>query len=193
MGIRLRHALALALGILTVVISLGLAAAFLTHWFPHAMQWLGVAGGVVLLAVGLQRLGLVRWPSGLSLQPLGLAESGATLGTSYVTGLGLAMGFQVTLLLTLPLIASRPSLGSAIATLLVYAAGFGLAFLATSFGGVWWARRLGQGDGRRLRQIQQVAGALTVAIALLLIVDDGNVLKNLATWKTGPVLKHLLG
>lgn len=193
MGVRFRHALALALGIVTVVLALGLVAALLTHWFPHAMQWLGVAGGIVLLGVGLNRLGVLQWPSGLGWRARVDPGRGASLGTSYTTGIGLAMGFQVTLLLTLPLIASRPTLGAAVATLVVYAAGFAFAFLAVSLGGVWWARRLGRSDGERLRQIQQIAGALTVAVALLLIIDDGNVLKDLATWKTGPILKHLLG
>lgn len=178
-------------GVLTVVLVLGLAAALVTHWFPHAMKELGVAGGLILLVVGLDRMNIIHvgW---FSPRVGSRPQRGGRYIGSYVTGIGLAMGFQVTLLLTLTLIAGNPHLGRSLILLIAYALGFGLAFLVVGLGGQSIVQRLKHLKEGNLIRVNQVAGALTMAVAVLLIVNDGDVLKALATWKTGPVLAKFL-
>jgi cytochrome c biogenesis protein CcdA len=100
------------------------------------------------------------------------------------------MGFQVTLLSTLSLIAGNRDLDKALFTLLVYAVGFGEAFLVVGVFGQGIVRLFKHIKPQNLGLINQVAGRLTVA--LILIVNDGDVLKAMATWKTGPSLTRFL-
>lgn len=186
------HALALIAGIVSVVVGLGLVAAVAAHLFQGVMVYLDVLGGAVLLVVGLDRLGVLR--TGWSAQRLRgtRGDGGGGLKGSYVTGLGLAMGFQVTLLLALGLVAdARASIGTLALRLLVYALGFASMFFVTFF----FSEALG-GLVRRFQRslvwVDRVAGVLTIAVAVLMIVNDGNLLKDIAFWKTGPMITQLL-
>lgn len=203
----LKHSLSFVAGFSTTVILLGLIAILIRRAFGGWMAHAGVVGGVLLIVLGLQRLGVLRlsWlhDAGLSVAPSGGDSDGVVTGgqmrspgtatyvRSYLTGFTLAFGWQVTLIVALTLVVgiSGPFIEKLL-VLVLYSIGFSAMFLLTfvfSKPLVATFRKL----GARMIWVDRTAGVLMLLIAVVLITTDGNVLKTLADWKTGPVIKAL--
>lgn len=189
-----KHSLSFVLGFSTTVIGLGIVASLIGKAFTNWMGYAGLIGGILLIILGLQRWGLLRIPwlhdAGFS---KGKLSSGgqATYRRSYFTGLTLAFGWQVTLLLALSLVVGiRGSLLEKVVVLVLYSAGFSAMFLLSFLFSkplVLVFRKLGS----RMIWVDRAAGALMIFIAVALITTDGNLLKSLADWKTGPIITGL--
>ncbi|MCY0876033.1 MAG: hypothetical protein OWT28_07195 [Firmicutes bacterium] len=189
----LKHSLSFVTGFSTTVIALGIAAILVGKAFGGWMGYAGVVGGVLLLVLGLQRLGVLRLPwlhdAGFSASR---SHSGrATYWRSYLTGFTLAFGWQVTLIVALTLVVGiHGSFLEKLLVLILYSIGFSAMFMMTfvfSKPLVAAFRRL----GTRMVWVDRMAGVLMLLIAVVLITTDGNLLKTLADWKTGPIITSL--
>ncbi|WP_258111984.1 cytochrome c biogenesis CcdA family protein [Alicyclobacillus sp. SP_1] len=190
-----KHSVAFVAGFSTTVIGLGMIAAVLGKAFSGWIGYAGVVGGILLLLLGLQRFGALRLPwlqdAGFGRPKVSPVAEKPSYSRSYLTGFTLAFGWQVTLLLVLTLVVGlQESLFQKFLLLLIYSAGFSAMFLFTfvfSRPLVSAFRRL----GRHTVWVDRAAGTLMIGIAVVLITTDGNLLKSLADWKTGPIIKSL--
>jgi cytochrome c-type biogenesis protein len=174
--------LAFVLGFSTVFVALGAAATLVGYYLQQYKRVLGMAGGAVIIVLGLHTAGLFRieWllyekRAEVKTRPLGL------LG-AYVVGLAFAFGWTPCIgpiLGAILLYASQQdTVGQGILLLAAYSAGLGIPFLVSGFAiNAFFATftRL----RRHMRAIELASGALLVGVGLLLLTDR---LTTLAAW-----------
>lgn len=192
-----RHVMPLAVafvaGFSTVFVALGASATLLGQTLLAWRYELGIAAGVVIILFGLHMLGLT---------PFSLLQRDARLQVETTRGravgaylLGLAFAFGWTpcigpvLGAILTLGASTANLGEGTALLAVYSAGLGVPFLLAALFTdrlLTAIRRL----GRLGRSLQRGAGALLVAMGLLMVTGQ---LERLGFWllETFPILARI--
>ncbi len=173
---------AFVLGFSTVFVSLGAAATLIGYYLQQYKRVLGMVGGVVIVVLGLHTAGIIqiKWllyekRADVKTRPLGL------LG-AYVVGLAFAFGWTPCIgpiLGAILLYASQQqTVGEGVLLLSAYSAGLGIPFILAGLAVNAFfsaSSRL----KRHMQKVEWVAGALLVAVGVLLITDR---LTLLAAW-----------
>jgi cytochrome c-type biogenesis protein len=167
----LAHAFSFVLGFSAVFTVLWVAIALVGALAGEMVFWLQRAGGLLLVILGMQMLGLIRIPflaQGLDLR----LEGGSTgLARSFLIGLAFGIGFTPCvgpyLALILNLLLNQDILSGAV-LLLAYALGLGVPFLLIA-GGLGWARSVARWLGAHIRVVNLVGGTLVIVMGLVIV------------------------
>jgi cytochrome c-type biogenesis protein len=165
------HALAFVLGFTVVFTALWVAVALVGAFAGEMVFWLQRAGGLLLVVLGMQMLGLIRIP--FLARELDLRLEGGTTGLprSFLIGLAFGIGFTPCVgpylgsILTLML---NEDLASGAVLLVAYALGLGVPFLLLA-GGLGWARRVARWLGAHIRVVNLAGGTLVIVMGLVLV------------------------
>jgi len=164
------HALAFVVGFSAVFTLLWVAVALVGALAGEMVIWLQRIGGLLLVVLGMQMLGLIRIP--FLAQGLDLRLEGGTTGLarSFLIGIAFGIGFTpcvgpyLALILDLLL---NSDLASGAALLLAYALGLGVPFLLLA-GGLGAARRVARALAANVRLVNAVGGTLVIVMGLVL-------------------------
>jgi cytochrome c-type biogenesis protein len=166
----LAHALAFVLGFSAVFTALWVAVALVGALAGQMVFWLQRVGGILLVVLGLQMLGLVRIP--FLARELNLRLEGTTSGLprSFLIGLAFGIGFTpcvgpyLALILNLLL---NDDIVSGAALLVAYSLGLGIPFLLLA-GGIGGGRRVARWLARNIRVVNLAGGTLIIVMGLVL-------------------------
>jgi cytochrome c-type biogenesis protein len=167
----LAHGVAFVLGFTTVFTALWVAVALVGALAGEMVYWLQRAGGLLLVVLGMQMLGLIRIPflsHGLDLRLEGTTSG---LGRSFLIGLAFGIGFTPCVgpylgaILTLLL---NEDLASGAVLLVAYALGLGVPFLLLA-GGLGGARSVARWLATHVRAINLAGGTLVIVMGLVLV------------------------
>jgi cytochrome c-type biogenesis protein len=166
----LAHAVAFVVGFSTVFTLLWIVVALVGALAGEMVFWLQRVGGLLLVVLGMQMLGLIRIP--LLARELDLRLEGRTTGLprSFLIGVAFGVGFTPCVgpylgaILTLLL---NEDLASGALLLMAYALGLGVPFLllASGLGGT---QRLARWLASHIRALNLVGGTLVIAMGLVL-------------------------
>ncbi|HYV21052.1 MAG TPA: cytochrome c biogenesis protein CcdA [Candidatus Bathyarchaeia archaeon] len=167
----LAHGLAFVLGFSTVFTLLWIGVALVGSFAGEMVTWLQKIGGLLLVVLGMQMLGLIRIP--FLARELDLRLEGRTTGLprSFLIGLAFGVGFTPCVgpylgaILTLLL---GQDLGSGAVLLVAYALGLGVPFLLLA-GGLGGARRIAGWLAAHIRVVNLAGGTLVIAMGLVLV------------------------
>ena len=165
------HALAFVLGFSLVFTALGVAMAVVGIVLAGEIRfWLQRVGGLLLVVLGMQMLGLIRVP--LLSSGLDLRLEGRTTGLqrSFLIGLAFGVGFTACVGPYLAVILDLllySDLASGAVLLLSYALGLGVPFLLLA-GGIGAAQRIARWLGSHVRAVSYAGGTLVIAMGLVL-------------------------
>jgi len=170
-GRTVAHALTFVLGFSTVFTLLWIGVALVGALAGEMVFWLQRAGGLLLVVLGMQMVGLVRIP--LLARELDLRLEGNTTGLprSFLIGLAFGVGFTPCVgpylgaILTLLL---NEDLGSGALLLVAYALGLGVPFLLLA-GGIGGAQRVARWLAAHIRVVNLAGGTLVIAMGLILV------------------------
>ncbi len=171
----LRHAAAFVLGFAIAFVGLGAAMGLAGRWLYPAMPYITRLIGVVLMAFGLQMLGVLRLPflSGEWRVELGHARQG--LWRSLLMGLAFAVGWSpcVGPVLSGILVLAADTQTAAHGALLLgaYALGMGLPFLLAGLLAGELQRLLAR-KGQVLAMASKVGGLLVLAMGFLMVIGQ---------------------
>jgi cytochrome c-type biogenesis protein len=163
------HAVAFVLGFSTVFTLLWVAVALVGALAGEMVFWLQRVGGLLLVVLGMQMLGLIRIP--FLARELDLRLEGTTTGLprSFLIGAAFGIGFTPCVgpylgaILTLLL---NEDLVSGALLLVAYALGLGVPFLLLA-SGVGGARRVARWLAAHIRAVNLVGGTLVIAMGLV--------------------------
>jgi cytochrome c-type biogenesis protein len=166
----LAHAVAFVVGFSTVFTLLWIVVALVGALAGEMVFWLQRVGGLLLVVLGMQMLGLIRIP--LLARELDLRLEGRTTGLprSFLIGVAFGVGFTPCVgpylgaILTLLL---NEDLASGALLLMAYALGLGVPFLllASGLGGT---QRLARWLASHVRALNLAGGTLVIAMGLVL-------------------------
>jgi len=165
------HALAFVFGFSTLFTALWVAVALVGALSGELVFWLQRAGGLILVVLGMQMLGLVRIPFLARELDLRLERGATGLGRSFLIGLAFGIGFTpcvgpyLGVILTLLL---NEDLAAGALLLLAYALGLGVPFLLLA-SGIGWARRIARWLATHIRAVNLAGGTLVIAMGLVLV------------------------
>jgi len=173
-GTAVLHATWFVAGFSGVFLALGVTASALGGFLLRYQEWIGRAGGVLVLAFGLYLLGVAR-PAflmrerrvQLARKPLGYLGSaavGAAFGAAWTPCIGPILGAILTLA------AAAASVRQGAALLGAYALGLALPFLLTAVAldrFLMWFQRFRP----YMVWVERVAGALLIVLGVLLVTD----------------------
>jgi cytochrome c-type biogenesis protein len=165
------HAAAFVVGFSTVFTLLWIAVALVGALAGEMVFWLQRVGGLLLVVLGMQMLGLVRIP--FLARELDLRLEGRTSGLprSFLIGVAFGVGFTPCVgaylgaILTLLL---NEDIVSGAVLLLAYALGLGVPFLLLA-GGLGGARRVARWLALHIRAVNVVGGTLVILMGLVLV------------------------
>jgi cytochrome c-type biogenesis protein len=165
------HAVAFVLGFSTVFTLLWIGVALVGSFAGEMVSWLQKAGGLLLVVLGMQMLGLIRIP--FLARELDLRLEGRTTGLprSFLIGLAFGVGFTPCVgpylgaILTLLL---NEDLGSGALLLVAYALGLGVPFLLLA-GGLGGAQRVAHWLAAHIRVVNLAGGTLVIVMGLVLV------------------------
>jgi cytochrome c-type biogenesis protein len=165
------HAFAFVLGFSTVFTLLWVGVALVGAFAGEMVSWLQRVGGLLLVVLGMQMLGLIRIP--LLARELDLRLEGRTTGLprSFLIGLAFGVGFTPCVgpylgaILTLLL---NEDLASGALLLVAYALGLGVPFLLLA-SGLGAARRVARWLATHIRVLNLAGGTLVIAMGLVLV------------------------
>jgi cytochrome c-type biogenesis protein len=170
-GRTVAHALVFVIGFSTVFTLLWIAVALVGALAGEMVFWLQRVGGLLLVVLGMQMVGLVRIP--LLARELDLRLEGNTTGLprSFLIGVAFGVGFTPCVgpylgaILTLLL---NEDIASGALLLVAYALGLGVPFLLLA-GGIGGAQRVARWLAAHIRVINVVGGTLVIAMGLVLV------------------------
>jgi cytochrome c-type biogenesis protein len=191
----LTHGLLFVLGFTAVFMALGASATFLGQFMRFYGDWIGRAGGVLLIVFGLYLLGVLRipgaereWRVNLSKKPLGYLGSamvGVAFGAGWTPCIGPVLGGILTMA------AATDSVAAGMGLLGVYSLGLAVPFLLAT---LLLDRFLGSFGRYRqyLPWVSRISGALLIAVGLLLVSGSFTVLAaTLARWTPDFLMERL--
>src|SRR5437879_9260103 len=167
----LAHAAAFVVGFSPVFTLLWIAVALVGSIAGEMVSWLQKIGGLLLVVLGMQMLGLIRIP--FLARELDLRLEGRTTGLprSFLIGLAFGVGFTPCvgpyLALILDLLLNE-DLASGAVLLLAYALGLGVPFLVIA-AGIGGTRRATRALARGIRVLNLAGGALVIVMGLVLV------------------------
>jgi len=162
------------LGFSTVFVLLGAAATMVGYYLQQYKRVLGMAGGVVIIILGLHLMGVfrIKWLLGemraeVKEKPLGL------LG-AYIVGIAFAFGWTPCIgpiLAGILLYASQQeTVSQGVVLLSAYSAGLGIPFLAAGLAVNWFFAASAR-IKKQMRLVEIGSGVLLIGVGLLLITD----------------------
>ena len=165
--------LAFVLGFSTVFVAMGAAATLIGYYLQQWKRPLGMAGGVVVIVLGLHTIGVLRLPFLLYEKRAEVARPLGLLG-AYVVGLAFAFGWTPCIgpiLGAILLFASQQeTVSQGVLLLAAYSAGLGVPFVASALA----VERFFAASAalrRHMQAVEYVSGALLIAVGALLITD----------------------
>jgi cytochrome c-type biogenesis protein len=172
---------AFVLGFSSVFVALGAAATLVGYYLQQYKRELGMAGGVIIVILGLHTAGIlpIKWllyekRAEVRAAPLGLIGA-------YVVGLAFAFGWTPCIgpiLGAILLYASQQdTVGEGVLLLSAYSAGLGIPFIASGLAINGFFAAFGR-LRKHMRQVEYVAGALLIGVGLLLMTDRLTLLAN---------------
>jgi cytochrome c-type biogenesis protein len=168
------HALAFVAGFTVVFMAIGLSASALGSVFVDYKDWIARIGGLVVVVLGLNMIGLFKIPALMMDKRLQVRSANRSVLASFLVGIGFAAGWSPCIgpiLSGIILLASREQYGPAAFLLFVYSMGLAVPFLIT-------AAAITQALGalnrvkRYLGAIEIGAGAFLVATGLVIITGS---------------------
>ncbi|MDQ2913534.1 MAG: cytochrome c biogenesis protein CcdA [Chloroflexota bacterium] len=167
----LAHAAAFVVGFSTVFTLLWVAVALVGALAGEMVYWLQRVGGLLLVVLGMQMLGLIRIP--FLARELDLRLEGNTTGLprSFLIGVAFGVGFTPCVgpylgaILTLLL---NEDVVSGAVLLIAYALGLGVPFLLLA-GGLGGAQRVARWLAAHIRAVNLAGGTLVIAMGLVLV------------------------
>jgi len=186
--------LVFVLGFSTVFIALGAAASLIVGaLLAEHKRAFAIAGGVIVIVLGVHTMGLIRIPWLLQERRAGMGTRPLSLVGAYLVGLAFAFGWTPCigpiLAAILALAAQRETVGEGMFLLTAYSAGLGLPFLAAAFainGFFALFARLKS----HMQKVEFAAGLLLVIVGALLVTDKLAALSRLFA-KVFPFLNRL--
>ena len=167
----LAHAAAFVVGFSTVFTLLWIAVALVGSLAGEMVSWLQRIGGLLLVVLGMQMIGLIRIP--FLARELDLRLEGGTTGLprSFLIGIAFGVGFTPCVgpylgaILTLLL---NEDLASGALLLVAYALGLGVPFLLLA-GGLGGAHRVARWLSAHVRAVNLAGGTLVIVMGLVLV------------------------
>jgi cytochrome c-type biogenesis protein len=175
------HAVAFVLGFSLVFIGLGLSASAIGGALDANRSTLAQIGGVIVVILGLQMMGMIRIPWLMMDARVHLRRDRASFWTSGLVGMAFAAGWSPCIgpiLAGILAIASQQHSGQAALLLAFYCLGLAIPFLATA-GAVGGALPLLRRLTPSLRAIEFASGAFLIVVGLVLVNDA---FLNVAGW-----------
>jgi cytochrome c-type biogenesis protein len=166
----LAHAFAFVVGFTTVFTLLWVAVALVGALAGEMVFWLQRVGGLLLVVLGMQMLGLIRIPFLARELDLRLEGNTSGLPRSFLIGVAFGVGFTPCVgpylgaILTLLL---NESVLSGAVLLVAYALGLGVPFLLLA-GGLGGAQRVARWLSTHIRAVNLAGGTLVIAMGLVL-------------------------
>jgi cytochrome c-type biogenesis protein len=166
----LAHALAFVLGFSVIFTALWIAVALVGAFAGEMVVWLQRLGGVLLVILGMQMVGLIRIPLLARELDLRLERGTSGLPRSFLIGLGFGIGFTPCVgpylgaILTLLL---NEDLASGVILLVAYALGLGVPFLLIA-SGLSGARQVARWLSTHVRAVNLAGGTLVIVMGLVL-------------------------
>jgi cytochrome c-type biogenesis protein len=164
------HASAFVVGFSTVFTLLWVAVALVGAFAGEMVFWLQRVGGLLLVVLGMQMLGLIRIPFLARELDLRLEGNTSGLPRSFLIGVAFGIGFTPCVgvylgaILTLLL---NEDLASGAVLLVAYALGLGVPFLLLA-AGLGGAQRVARWLAAHTRAVNLVGGTLVIAMGLVL-------------------------
>ncbi len=170
----LLHALAFIAGFTVVFIAIGLSASAIGGVFTNNKRLVEIFGGVVIVVLGLQMMGVLKIPALMMDKRRHLVAKKQSFWISFLVGLGFAAGWSPCIgpiLSGIILLASQEKIPQATFLLFVYSMGLAIPFLITAAA---ITQSLGALDKikRYLPAIEATSGAVLVATGLVVAFDQ---------------------
>ena len=167
----LMHAAAFVVGFSMVFTLLWVAVALVGALAGEMVVWLQRVGGLLLVVLGMQMVGLIRIP--FLARELDLRLEGRTTGLprSFLIGVAFGVGFTPCVgpylgaILTLLL---NEDIASGAVLLIAYALGLGVPFLLLA-SGIGGAQRVARWLGAHIRALNLAGGTLVIVMGLVLV------------------------
>ncbi len=168
------HALAFVAGFTVVFMAIGLSASALGSVFVNYKDWIARIGGVVVIVMGLNMIGLFKIPALMMDKRVHVRSVNRSLFASFLVGIGFAAGWSPCIGPILSLIilrASQEQYATATLLLFVYSMGLAVPLLITA-AAITQALSALNRVKRYLGAIEIGAGAFLVATGLVLITGS---------------------
>ena len=168
------HALAFTCGFTLIFVLIGLSASAVGGVFTANKRLIEIAGGIVIVILGLQMMGLLRVPALMMDKRLHLRPRQQSLAISFLVGLGFAAGWSPCIgpiLSAIILLASQERIPQATFLLFVYSMGLAIPFLITAAAITRSLDALNR-IKRFLPAIEATSGAILVATGLVVATDQ---------------------
>ena len=171
------QSLAFVLGLAVIFAALGASASLLGQLLLQNLWWLWKIGGVLVVILGLQMLGIVRIP--VLYRTARVAEVAPNTTRSHVGAfaMGLAFGAGWTpcvgpfLASLLALASSQETVGAGTLLLLVYALGLGVPFLLAGLA-VDRSLRVMRAIRPHMQTVERFSGVLLIGMGMLLFTEQ---------------------
>jgi len=162
------------LGFSTVFVGLGAAATLVGYYLQQYKRALGMAGGVIIVILGLHTAGILPIRFLLYEKRADVRERPLGLIGAYLVGLAFAFGWTPCIgpiLGTILFVASQQNtVGQGVLLLAAYSAGLGIPFLVSGLAINGFFAAFGRLRGH-LKLVEYVAGGLLIGVGLLLLTD----------------------
>jgi cytochrome c-type biogenesis protein len=167
----LTHAVAFVIGFSTVFTLLWIGVALVGALAGEMVVWLQRVGGLLLVVLGMQMVGLIRIP--FLARELDVRLEGRTSGLprSFLIGVAFGVGFTPCVgpylgaILTLLL---NEDIASGALLLVAYALGLGVPFLLLA-SGIGGAERVARWLGEHIRALNLAGGTLVIVMGLVIV------------------------
>jgi cytochrome c-type biogenesis protein len=174
------HALAFVAGFTVVFMLIGLSASALGAAFVNYKDWIARIGGVVVIILGLNMIGVFKIPMLMMDKRLQLRSANRSVLASFLVGIGFAAGWSPCvgpILAGIILLASQEKYASATFLLFVYSMGLAVPFLIT-------AAAITQSLGA-LNRVKRYLGAIEIGAGAFLVATGIVLVTGKFGWVTG--------
>jgi cytochrome c-type biogenesis protein len=158
------HALMFVAGFTVVFMLIGLSASALGSVFVNYKDWIARIGGVVVIVLGLNMIGLFKIPALMMDKRVQIRSANRSVFASFLVGIGFAAGWSPCIgpiLSGIILLASQEKYGTATFLLFVYSMGLAVPLLIT-------AAAITQALGA-LNRIKRYLGAIEIGAGVFLV------------------------
>jgi cytochrome c-type biogenesis protein len=170
----LAHAIAFVCGFTLIFVLIGLSASAIGSVFANNKDIVARIGGVIIIVLGLNMLGIFRIPTLMMDKRFHLQSRKQSLAISFLVGIGFAAGWSPCIgpiLSAIILLASQESVPRATFYLFVYSLGLAIPFLIMALAITQSLAALSR-IKRFLPAIEATAGVVLVATGIVLVTNN---------------------